>query len=277
MTKFVDKIKENKRAHDIIASKYNIRHEEIFNPIEQKRLEKLIGELISMVEEKEINILDFGAGTGNLTNFFLKYNAKVTATDISEKSLRILKNRFNSSSLSTKIINGITLPFANQIFDISATYSVLHHIPDYLSAIKEMIRVTKIGGLIYIDHEGNKEKWGENLHLTKYLRLTKKTTLEHLIKLIKTKELFSWSFWKSLFIMIFIDKRHKREGDIHIWQDDHIDWQLIKSLFKSNGCRLIKEKDYLMFKVKGGVELFDKYKQICTDTKYCIFKKVKNI
>lgn len=56
-----------------------------------------------------------------------------------------------------------------------ATYSVLHHIPDYLGVIKELIRVTKPGGIIYIDHEVNEQYWEKSAVYNEFL---KKQTLK---------------------------------------------------------------------------------------------------
>jgi ubiquinone/menaquinone biosynthesis C-methylase UbiE len=237
----IDNVQQNKHIHNKLYKTYNLKHSEIYNDYEQERLKKTIFKIIKKVKKKEIKVLDVGAGTGNLSLKFLEFECKVTASDVSKKSLELLKKLSNNNSnLSIKLINDENLPFQDDSFDIVSAYSVLHHIPDYLNTIKEMIRVTKKGGLIYIDHEANKNRYFPNKYLKDYYKITKQTRLEHLKKLIKTKELFTYDFFKSAFIISFINKKYRREGDLHVWKDDFIDWDKIKKIFKNNNCQIIE-------------------------------------
>jgi ubiquinone/menaquinone biosynthesis C-methylase UbiE len=265
-------IQHNIQAHNKIFKVYNIKHSEIYNPIEQDRIKKVILNIVK--NDKNLNILDVGAGTGNLALKFLDLRCKVTASDVSIKSLELLKRLSNNNPrLKLAIIKDKKLPFQDNQFDVVCTYSVLHHIPDYLFTIHEMIRVCKPNGLIYIDHEGNENRWNPEYNLSKYNSLSKQTNIEHFKKLLKTGEIFSKDFWKSLFIMLFINKRHKREGDIHVWRDDHVEWEKIKKIIKAKNCRIIQEVDYLMYKPKEGIKLYNKYKKLTNDTKYIIAKR----
>lgn len=270
----MDDIRQNEKKHDRIAEIYNAKHKEIYNEYEQKRLVSTISELLDFSYNKtDISVLDFGSGTGNLALKFLDYSCKVTACDVSFKSLSILKKHSgNSRDLVTMQIKGTQLPFQDNSFDIVVTYSVLHHIPDYLLAVKEMIRVCKPGGLIYIDHEANKNRWNPSDELSRWYKVSDQTKFEHLFKLIKTGELFTFSFFKTAFNKLFIDPRYEREGDIHVWPDDHIEWQKIHEVFKIENCIRIKEVDYLMYKPKGAAD-FNSFKDVCNDTKYVIYRK----
>ena len=60
--------------------------------------------------------------------------------------------------------------------DLIATYSVLHHIPDYIKTIHEMIRVCAPGGIIYIDHEQNNEYWIANEEYKEFQKKVNKVT-----------------------------------------------------------------------------------------------------
>lgn len=269
-------ITRNIQAHDKIFRVYNLKHSEIYNSFEQNRIDNLISGIIK--KRKNLKVLDVGAGTGNLSLKFLNRGCEVTASDVSINSLNLLRELSNNNpKLRLAIIKDEKLPFQNNQFDIVCTYSVLHHIHDYFFTVKEMIRVCKPGGLIYIDHEANKNRYFPNEMLREYQKLTKQTFLEHIKKLYKTRELFLFSFWKGAVIKIFIDPRFQREGDIHVWKDDYIEWDKIKRIIKQEGCKIIEEKDYLMYKPKISLEVYDRYKDNCNDTKYIIFEKSVNL
>ncbi|MFC1662951.1 class I SAM-dependent methyltransferase [Patescibacteria group bacterium] len=266
-------IKYNRITHDKIACKYNQKHDEIYNDIEQHRLNNIIKDIISRTKLKSIQVLDFGAGTGNLTKKFINFGCQVTACDVSEKSLNILSQESNSPNLKVKPYNGQTLPFPDNSFDIVSTYSVLHHIPDYLSAIEEMVRVTKKNGLVYIDHETNNNHWHPNPVLNEYYQLIKKTFWEKLSSSLKSGELFSWNFVKGLFIKNFINKRYQAEGDIHVWPDDHIEWNDIVDILQ-NHCKIIEQVDYLLYYPKINKNIYHQYQNRCNDTRLILAKKV---
>jgi len=98
----------NVKAHNLIASKYNKNHNEIYNEIEQERASKIIQYALSLVGKdfKEIKALDYGCGTGNLTSKFIDNNVRITSADISYKFLDIIKKNFSFyPNLDTKLIN----------------------------------------------------------------------------------------------------------------------------------------------------------------------------
>ncbi len=65
----------NKEAHDKISLVYDRKHTEIYNDIEQNRLNKTIEKILTVLKPQDnINVLDFGSGTGNLTLKFLSFN-----------------------------------------------------------------------------------------------------------------------------------------------------------------------------------------------------------
>jgi ubiquinone/menaquinone biosynthesis C-methylase UbiE len=52
-----------------------------------------------------------------------------------------------------------SLTFEKGEFDLITSYSVLHHLPDYESAIRKICKFLKKGGVIYIDHEASPYYW----------------------------------------------------------------------------------------------------------------------
>lgn len=86
-------IKYNKLAHDFIASSYDDRHIEIYNPTEQKRIKEAIQNAFSYIKTNSARykVMDFGSGTGNLTSHLIELDADILAADISVSSLELLK------------------------------------------------------------------------------------------------------------------------------------------------------------------------------------------
>lgn len=264
-------IVHNKIAHDLAAKSYDTEHTEIFNDIEQQRLRKEIKELVRLAGPNPY-VLDFGAGTGNVTRLFLEQNCRVLALDISEESLTVLNDRYKqwNNQLTTQVFDGITIPFPDHSFDIVFTYSVLHHIPDYIAAVREMARVVKKGGYLAIDHERSEESWNPGSWLIEYRKKTKKSLIQIIIKVIRTGDIVTWNFWKAVFIRVFINPRFRREGDIHVWPDDHIEWGKIYQRLKESHITKDKEKNYLLYNPGASVKEYSIYKEHCHDTKFYI-------
>ena len=267
-------IARNRRAHDHIADKYDQKHAEIYNPLEQDRLEQVLEEVLARIEVLEPHILDVGAGTGNISIKLIQGNCRVTALDVSTGSLEVLRSKAGPDArLETVRLDGQTLPFPDSAFDAVTTYSVLHHIPDYLGAIREMIRILRPGGLIYIDHEASPAAWEPNPNLAAYKTLCKLGIAEHILMLIDTREFFTIDFWKGAFIKLFVNPRFEREGDIHVWLDDHIEWAEIYGIFAESGVAVEKQDDYLCYQPRGGEEAYDHYRSLCADTRMVIGRK----
>lgn len=94
---------------------------------------------------KQVNILDFGCGTGVLQEEFEKrFNAKGFGIDVSKKAISYCKKRGLNR---IKLFDGNTIPFKDQSFDLVTAIDVLEHIEDDLGALKEIKRVLKKGGL----------------------------------------------------------------------------------------------------------------------------------
>ena len=268
-------ILKNKYLHDKLSNKYNKRHVEIYNLYEQERLSKTIKKVLKYGKWKDSSVLDFWAWTWNLTHFFLENLCYVTALDISTNSLKTLSTNYkeHKQKLTTKVFNGENIPFKDQTFDIIATYSVLHHIPDYLSAIKEMIRVIKKWWILYIDHEANKNKRHKPKDLKKHYINTNKLS-QKLKQIFNTWEFFEFDFWKWVFIRLFINKRFRNEWDIHVFVDDHIERDKIKLVLKNNWMEIIEDKDYLLYNKNISIEEHNQVKDKINDTKYIVAKKI---
>lgn len=271
-----DLVRHNADAHDRAAAFYNAKHTEIYNPVEQARLDETIDALLALAGIATPSVLDFGAGTGNLSLKFLARGCRVTAADVSARSLDVLAALARDrGGVATTVLDGEQLPFPDASFDVVATYSVLHHIPDYLLSVREMARVVKPGGLLFIDHETNDAAWGSDPKLAEYRAATRVPLLEHLWRLVRTGDAFTIAFAKTVLMKAFVNRRYEREGDLHVWHDDHIEWSRIAAVLADAGAVIVASDDYLFYRPRGGPALFQQYCGVCTDMKYVIARRYR--
>jgi SAM-dependent methyltransferase len=97
--------------------------------------------------EEEL-ILDLGAGTGRLERVLQKLNCPVISCDTATEMLaKIGKNSFRMRA------DALSLPFKNETFDKSVALRLVFHFNevDKMKILREMLRVTKEGGLILFD------------------------------------------------------------------------------------------------------------------------------
>lgn len=100
-------------------------------------------------------ILDFGCGTGDLIESFLKYGqAEITAIDISDEAIQYVRQRFAGRSNVTALAVGVQdITFSPNSFDLAVGINVLQHIVDdqtFARAVEAILRVTKTGGHILV-------------------------------------------------------------------------------------------------------------------------------
>jgi SAM-dependent methyltransferase len=110
----------------------------------------------SQIKSDDFSALDFGSGTGNVTEKLLALGFHVVAVDLSKEMLAVLqvKNKqfLDSGSLKTLTLNIDKVTLGEQ-YDLVASYSVLHHLPNYLETLRKLLHLIKFGGICYIDHE----------------------------------------------------------------------------------------------------------------------------
>jgi 2-polyprenyl-3-methyl-5-hydroxy-6-metoxy-1,4-benzoquinol methylase len=149
-------IESNITVHQKEADYYDFIHNEIWNKQEQKRLNQLLRTLTLQVENQAFTALDFGAGTGNITQKLLSLGYTVTAVDISPDMCRKLSQKqaamIKRRRLRVLNINLDKTDLQGQ-YDLVAGYSVIHHLPNYLKTIEKLANLVKYGGILFFDHE----------------------------------------------------------------------------------------------------------------------------
>lgn len=267
-----DQIQFNKIVNDDLSRKYEHLHGDIFNVVEQERLRKTLQIAIEAVktDARPIRALDYGCGSGNLTRHLIELGVSTVSADISEGFLGLIEQNFAKTGLSdTLAINGKDLSsVTDDSFDMVATYSVLHHVPDYLGIVAEMCRVVKPGGVIYIDHEVVESYYDRTETYVEFLRRARpKVNFKRYFRLLTDVR-----GYKHI-IRRLLNPRYKREGDIHVWPDDHVEWGKIEQILTSKDFEIVHKEDYLLCKSIYDLDVYNEYRNKCVDERVLIARK----
>lgn len=155
-------IQANIELHQKSARYYDRMHPEIFCNSEQNLIKDTLRQVLSEIKKDKIKVLDLGAGTGNITLKLLD-NEKVesvVAVDLSKEMLDELEKKAGANP-KLKIANkpaDLFLLDDESKYDLIVISSVLHHLPDYLKTISELLEKLNPGGIFIIFHEPTGEK-----------------------------------------------------------------------------------------------------------------------
>jgi SAM-dependent methyltransferase len=106
------------------------------------------------VEEGQ-QVLDVGCGTGMLTAECLRRGAKVAAIEPSEPFVAAVAERYPAVDVQCGVAED--LPFSDSEFDAALSQLVVHFMREPVTALREMRRVTRRGGVVAAcvwDHAG---------------------------------------------------------------------------------------------------------------------------
>jgi len=115
----------------------------------------LTDKLLTFVElDEEKKFLEVGCGNGLVTRYLAQeYGGEVTGIDIDAQQVELAKKELDGIQNVNYIeADANNLPFEDREFDIVLSFGVLHHVENWLNALKEIKRVLKHGGyFVYAD------------------------------------------------------------------------------------------------------------------------------
>ena len=118
-------------------------------------------------------VLDVGTGTALIPIELCKTHASamVVAIDLAEQMLAVARDNVSEAGFADRIrlekANGRALAFADGAFPAVMSNSIVHHIPEPIQTIQEMVRVCGKGGTIFVRD---------------LMRPSNRATLDHLVQ-----------------------------------------------------------------------------------------------
>jgi 2-polyprenyl-6-hydroxyphenyl methylase / 3-demethylubiquinone-9 3-methyltransferase len=151
------------------------------------RLE-LISELIGSVAGK--HVVDLGCGGGLLSIPLIKSGALVTGVDISAESVAVAKKQADGRG-EFLVSDIVSLPISDNSADIVLLADVLDHIPQFVKALREAVRILKPSGKLFVGTINRTwSAWFFAIFLGETLRLIPPGTHDYRL-FIKPNELIS--------------------------------------------------------------------------------------
>ena len=256
----------NVTVHRLEAKYYELLHPEVYSKQEQKRITAKLKTIDQLIANNQRNALDVGAGTGNLTGKLLQMGYNVTATDISLEMCQILKKKYlhylpNKLTVINSPIEDLSFSLGK--FDLITFYSVLHHLPDYPTALRAISIFLKIGGVIYIDHEASPSYWkNESSNLSSFV----KDLYFHSNPAINSLYFQLTGLKVPAIDYTLSDYWHKKEHALN--------HQVIEQVFKEEGFEFSKRADYYQHATWIPNPLFPFFRLLCRpEMSYWIAKK----
>jgi SAM-dependent methyltransferase len=121
--------------YDYSKGSPHLRHRHLY--------ERLVADIAATIEPirtagSPVEVLEVGAGDGSVSERLLAMGCRVTATEMSPDSVAQMSSKFRGNENFTAVLDqeGDLDVLGDAEFDLILFASVLHHIPDYLSAIQ---------------------------------------------------------------------------------------------------------------------------------------------
>jgi ubiquinone/menaquinone biosynthesis C-methylase UbiE len=140
-----------------LRTEYDVWHQRVFeaNPDHEDASSpwyQLVREKIGSVAG--LRVLEVACGRGGFVRELARGGAHVTGCDFSFSALRVAHAKLHDmgSSRWATLVHGDAqcLPFADGSFDLIVSCETIEHLPDVQAAIREMHRVTRAGGKLFL-------------------------------------------------------------------------------------------------------------------------------
>jgi ubiquinone/menaquinone biosynthesis C-methylase UbiE len=159
----------NEHIHDLAITTHPVGSTGFFQELDEYRFEKLnyLPRLVDFSAYRGKRFLEIGCGAGIDLVRFARAGAVVTGVDLSNIAIQLASQNFDQNNLSANlcVMNGESLEFSEDSFDVVYAHGVLQYTEDAKKMLAEIKRVLIPGGeaiiMVY-----NKYSW---LTLMRYL------------------------------------------------------------------------------------------------------------
>ena len=120
----------------------------------QRNIARVRRRLAELPSDQIQNVLELGCGIGTVAAFLAKtYNMKVWGTDFDRKQIQIARERHRENEhLTYQVEDAAQLSFQDAQFDLVVSQNVFHHLSEWRTAAREVVRVLRPGGfLMWLD------------------------------------------------------------------------------------------------------------------------------
>lgn len=124
--------------------------------VNRRFVDDLLAALGESPPSRPLRVLDTGTGTA-LIPIELRRRSDcfhVTAVDLAEQMLAVADRNVRGAgfekAISLELVDSKSLPYNDDSFDVVMSNSIVHHIPEPSSALAEMSRVLRPGGLYFL-------------------------------------------------------------------------------------------------------------------------------
>jgi SAM-dependent methyltransferase len=105
------------------------------------------------------DVLEVGVGAGTDFLQWVRAGARARGVDLTEEGVRHVRERlalYGLAAEEVRVADAEQLPYEDESFDLVYSWGVIHHSPDTLRALEEILRVLRVGGtakiMIYNRH-----------------------------------------------------------------------------------------------------------------------------
>lgn len=129
---------------------------EAYDAMEHGEVDRAFVDRVVALGASNGHFLDVGTGPAQIPILLAQRcpDIHITAIDLSEEMLKIARQHVADAGLTDRItlahVDAKTLPYADDAFDGLISNSIVHHIHDAMSALKEMGRVARPQGTVLI-------------------------------------------------------------------------------------------------------------------------------
>ncbi len=133
---------DNRSYYDAFAERYDQGRDHGYHKLIDDQAAAIVRRYSS-----DRDVLEVGCGTGLILQRVAPHARSARGVDLSPGML----GRARSRGLDVDEGSATALPFADASFDLAYSFKVLAHIPDWDACMREMVRVTRPGGLLVFD------------------------------------------------------------------------------------------------------------------------------